>query len=143
MGPVVHLATGATVTPLCRIANPKGDVYHGLKAGEDSFKGFGEAYFSTIVPGATKGWKRHNVMTMNLVVPVGTIEFHLRSEDGQLADSIQLGESRYARLTVPPGVWIAFSGIGDGLNLLLNLASIPHAPKEATNLPLEHFQLKV
>ena len=142
MDQVVRLATGAIVTPLRRIPNPKGDVYHGLKASEDSFKGFGEAYFSTVLPGVTKGWKRHNLMTLNLVVPVGTIEFHLRSNDGQLADRVRLGDERYARLTVPPGVWMAFSGIGDSLNLLLNVASIPHDPDEAVNVPLEHFPLQ-
>jgi dTDP-4-dehydrorhamnose 3,5-epimerase len=38
-------------------------------------------------------------------------------------------------------VWLAFSGIGETLNLLFNLASIPHDPDEAVNVPLEHFPL--
>lgn len=141
MDEVKHLAGGATVTPLRRITHPKGDVFHGLKANEDSFKGFGEAYFSTVHPGVTKGWKRHREMTLNLIVPAGTIEFHVRSEDGANGESIRLGEPCYARLTVPPGVWMAFTGIGDGLNLLLNVASIPHDPEEAVNVPLEQFPL--
>ncbi|WP_087691065.1 MULTISPECIES: dTDP-4-dehydrorhamnose 3,5-epimerase [unclassified Pandoraea] len=142
MDEVIQLASGAIVTPLKRIEHPKGDVLHGLKATDDTFRGFGEAYFSTVLPGITKGWKRHERMTLNLVVPVGTIEFHLRSLDGQIADSIRLGETRYARLTVPPGVWMAFTGIGASLNLLLNVASIPHDPTEAVNVPLEHFSLE-
>lgn len=141
MDEVVQLSCGAVVTPLRRITNPKGDVYHGLKSGEASFKGFGEAYFSTVLFGITKGWKQHRVMTLNLVVPAGTIEFHMRSDDGRFADSVRLGDERYARLTVPPGVWIAFSGIGEGLNLLLNVASIPHDPDEAVNVPLEQFSI--
>ena len=141
MDAIVRLNTGATVTPLRRIAHPKGDVYHGLKADEESYKGFGEAYFSTVHPGITKGWKQHHRMTLNLIVPVGIIEFHLRSDDGSLSDRIQLGDQHYARLTVPPGVWVAFSGIGTALNLLLNVASIPHDPDEATNVSLEHFPL--
>lgn len=141
MDEVTLLASGAVVTPLRRIPTPKGDVYHGLKADEDSFKGFGEAYFSTVLPGATKGWKRHREMTLNLVVPVGTIEFHLRSDDGAVSESVRLGDKRYARLTVPPGVWMAFSGVSPGLNLLLNVASIPHDPDEAVTAPLERFPL--
>jgi dTDP-4-dehydrorhamnose 3,5-epimerase len=141
MDEVVRLATGAIVTPVRRIANSKGDVYHGLKSTDDAYQGFGEAYFSAVHQGATKGWKRHNMMTLNLVVPVGTIEFHLRSDDGALAESIQLGERHYARLTVPPGVWMAFSGIDAPLNLLLNVASIPHDPTESVSVPLEHFPL--
>ena len=142
MDAVVRLATGAIVTPLRRIESPKGDVYHGLKATEDTFRGFGEAYFSVVHARVTKGWKRHNLMTLNLVVPVGIIEFQLRSDDGTVAESLQLGESRYARLSVPPGIWMAFTGVGEGLNLLLNIASIPHDPNEAVTLPLEHFPLR-
>ena len=141
MDEVTHLTCGAVVTQLRRINHPKGDVFHGLKAGEACFKGFGEAYFSSVHLGVTKGWKRHREMTLNLIVPAGSIEFHLRSEDGANSDSVCLGDARYARLTVPPGVWMAFSGIGEGLNLLLNIASIPHDPEEAVIAPLEQFPL--
>jgi dTDP-4-dehydrorhamnose 3,5-epimerase len=141
MDEVKYLSTGAVITPLRRITTPKGDVYHGLKASDDSFKGFGEAYFSVILHGMTKGWKYHREMTLNLVVPVGTIEFHLRSQDGKLTESLKIGDACYARLTVPPGVWMAFSGIGKANNLLLNVASIPHDPEEAVTAPLEQFPL--
>ena len=33
-------------------------------------------------------------------------------------------------LTVPPLVWIGFQGLEQGMNLLLNIASIPHDPNE-------------
>lgn len=141
MDKVTCLTCGAIITPLRRITNPKGDVYHGLKACENSFKGFGEAYFSTVLAGVTKGWKLHRVMTLNLVVPVGSIDFYLRSEYGEIVESINLSERRYARLTVPPGVWMAFTGIDSGLNLLLNIASIQHDPDEAITAPLEQFPL--
>jgi dTDP-4-dehydrorhamnose 3,5-epimerase len=141
MDKVKRLACGATITPLRRILNPKGDVFHGLKVSEDSFKGFGEAYFSSVHSGVIKGWKRHREMTLNLIVPTGTIEFYLYSGDGSNGESVCLGDSRYARLTVPPGIWMAFQGIGEGLNLLLNVANIPHDPDEAVNVPLEQLPL--
>jgi dTDP-4-dehydrorhamnose 3,5-epimerase len=141
MGEVIVLKCGAVVTTLSRISNPKGDIYHGLKSCEDSFKGFGEAYFSNVLPGVTKGWKQHSAMTLNLIVPVGTIEFFLRSGFDSLCESVRLGEQNYARLTVPPNVWMAFKGIDDGMNLLLNVASIQHDPNEAIAAPLEQFPL--
>jgi dTDP-4-dehydrorhamnose 3,5-epimerase len=141
MDKINFLACGAIITPLRRIANSKGDVFHGIKASEDSFKGFGEAYFSTVLSGVTKGWKLHRVMTMNLIVPVGSIEFYLRSENGVNIESIKLGNINYARLTVPPCVWVAFKGIDLGLNLLLNIASNEHDPDEAINTPLELFPI--
>ncbi|MDP8916382.1 MAG: dTDP-4-dehydrorhamnose 3,5-epimerase, partial [Pseudomonadota bacterium] len=44
---------------------------------------------------------------------------------------------RYGRLTIPPGLWMAFGGVGGGLNLLLNLASIEHDPAEADSRPID------
>jgi dTDP-4-dehydrorhamnose 3,5-epimerase len=130
---------GVLFTPLRRIPTPGGDVRHGLKASDASFAGFGEAYFSSVEGGAVKGWKRHTRMTLNLVVPVGEVRFLVCSDSGERR-AYQLSPDRaegYGRLTVPPGLWMAFGGVGGGLNLLLNVASIEHDPAEAESRPLD------
>ena len=66
---------GVMFTPLSIIDTKGGDVLHAMKSGDPGFNGFGESYFSTIIPGAIKGWKLHNEMVLNLVVPVGCIRF--------------------------------------------------------------------
>jgi dTDP-4-dehydrorhamnose 3,5-epimerase len=142
MDEVIKLSTGATIATLQRIYTPKGNVYHGLKVTDVGFNGFGEAYFSEVLPGVTKGWKCHKLMTINLVVPVGAIQFYLRSNNGQLSDSVCLGVECYKRLTVPPGVWVAFRGVGSKLNLLLNVANIPHDPNESISMPLDCYPLE-
>lgn len=48
----------------------------------------------------------------------------------------------YRRITIPPGVWMAFIGIGQGKNVLLNVANIPHDPKEQVNIPVEESDIK-
>lgn len=143
-GPARELALdGVGITPLRRIATPGGDVLHALKAGDPGYASFGEAYFSTVNPGAIKGWKRHRSMMMNLVVPAGAVRFVLfddRPEKPQRFMKVDLSPNSadsYARLTVPPGIWMAFTGTGPGLNLVLNLASIPHDPAEADSKPLD------
>jgi dTDP-4-dehydrorhamnose 3,5-epimerase len=131
------------LTPLRRIPVPRGDVFHAIKASAPGFAGFGEAYFTTVDRGAIKGWKRHSEMTMNLIVPSGAVEFVLF--DGKPGGegsfrSVTLSpasDDSYQRLTVPPGLWMAFAGRGEGLNLVLNFASIEHRPEEAENRPLE------
>jgi len=131
---------GVLLTPLKIIEGSSGNVWHGLKNDESSFAGFGEAYFSGVLQHAVKGWKRHRVMILNIVVPVGVIHFVLfdgRENSisyGQFQEII-LSQQNYQRLTVPPGVWMAFKGMDDQ-NLLLNIASIKHDPSEAENLPL-------
>lgn len=135
----VNTAPAPYLTPLKRITTPKGDVLHALKAGEASFQGFGEAYLTCILPGETKGWKKHQRMTLNLVVTVGNVRFYVRSVDGELVKHFDIGERNYARLTVPPGYWVAFENQGSAMAMILNVASIEHDPAEADNVPLETF----
>ena len=66
---------GVMLTPLKQIQNPKGDIFHALKESDAGFSGFGEAYFSSVGFGEVKGWKKHIKMTLNLIVPVGEVEF--------------------------------------------------------------------
>jgi dTDP-4-dehydrorhamnose 3,5-epimerase len=130
-------------TPLRRIPTPKGEVRHGLRADEPAFAGFGEVYFSEILPGEMKGWKRHRVMTMNLIVVSGTVRFHLHETDATRQSYLLSAETDadYARLTVPPGWWMAFEGLGRGTNLIMNLASHIHDPTEAENLDISAFKI--
>jgi len=138
------MITGLVLTPLKRIENPKGDIFHVLKCSESNFSQFGEAYFSTVHSNDIKGWKKHTKMILNLVVPVGAVKFVVyddreNSESyGKFHEEI-LSVDNYCRLTVPPGVWVAFKGLGVGSNLLLNIASIEHDPLEAMSVSLEHF----
>ena len=135
---------GITITPLKQIKTQKGDVFHALKASEESFSNFGEAYFSFVNKNAIKGWKKHSLMRLNLIVPVGSIRFvffddRSESKTKGIFKSIVLGpEKNYCRLTVNPGVWMAFRGLED-LNCLLNIASIPHDPNEAINVDLNEI----
>ena len=129
------------LTPLKRIGTPKGDVLHGIKSADAGFDGFGEAYFSQVYAGETKGWKRHFRMTLNLVCCVGAIQVVVRDDAGVVlrADLSPDHPDLYQRLTVPPGYWVAFRGAGEGTSMLLNVASIPHDPEESETRPLDAF----
>ena len=48
---------------------------HVLKSSDRGFEKFGEAYFSCINSCAVKAWKKHTLMTLNLVVPIGKVKF--------------------------------------------------------------------
>lgn len=133
------LLAGVQLVPLRRIELPAGAVMHGMKASEPAFQGFGEAYFTSVGRGQIKAWKRHRQMVSNLIVPVGEIRLKLFDERidsptrGRMLDTV-LGPDNYQRLTVPPGLWFGFEGLGEGLNLMLNLASIEHDPNESETL---------
>ncbi len=128
------------LSPLKQIANPKGDIYHALKKSDEEFNGFGEAYFTSVNFGEIKGWKKHTKMILNLIVPVGAVQFVVFDDETGEFNDITLSQSNYQRLTVPSGLWVAFKGVSSGLNLVLNIASIEHDPIEAKNCPLDEIQ---
>ena len=130
---------GLILTPLKQIHHPKGDIFHAMKKSDVGFDGFGEAYFSTVKKGDIKGWKKHTKMTLNLVVPVGEIEFVVYDENKKEFFAVKISKNNYQRLTVKAGVWMAFQGVGE-YNMLLNLASVEHDPSEAVNIDLNDIR---
>ncbi len=130
---------GVILTPLKQIYHPKGDIFHAMKKSDIGFDGFGEAYFSTINQNDIKGWKKHTKMTLNIVVPVGNIEFVVYDENSKEFFSTKLSHNNYQRLTLKAGLWMAFKGL-DKYNMLLNLASIEHDQNEAINIGIEEIK---
>jgi len=128
---------GVDIYSLKHISVPKGDIYHALKSSDQGYKGFGEAYFSKIQPGAIKGWKRHNRLTLNLIVPVGAIKFVIYDDRensntfGEFKELILSPEGEYNRLTIAPGLWMAFAGVSMSDSMLLDIINETHDPNEA------------
>ena len=129
---------GVILTPLSKIDTPKGSILHVMKKKDVGFNGFGEAYFSSIEKGCIKGWKKHTNMTLNIVVPVGVIKFVIFNELESKLFSVTLSQANYQRLTIKPGLFMAFEGIGES-NMLLNIANIEHDPDESINLDLDEI----
>lgn len=126
---------GVVVTPLKQIVDERGKVMHMLRADAPGFRGFGEIYFSTVHPGAIKGWHIHKKMTLNYAVPHGLIKFVLYDDragsatHGELQE-LFLGPDNYCLVTVPPLVWNGFKGVGAEPAIVANCASIAHDPDE-------------
>jgi len=136
---------GLILTPLKIIENPKGDIYHGVKKNDTGFLNFGEAYFSAVNPGAVKGWNKHTKMTLNLIVPEGAVAFVIyddrdNSKTKNRFYKIVLSLENYYRLTVPPGLWLAFKGKGKGKNLILNVSDFEHDPDELEKANLDSIE---
>ena len=135
---------GVIVSPLKVVDVLGGNVLHAMKASDEEYKGFGEAYFSMIEKGIIKGWKRHKEMTLNLIVPIGAIRFVLfDSRDNSVTTGkyfeVDLSLEHYNRLTIPPMVWMGFQGLEEGFSLLLNIANIPHSQSEVEQKELDEI----
>jgi dTDP-4-dehydrorhamnose 3,5-epimerase len=133
------MLSNIVVTPLKHIKVEGGDVLHALKNSDSSFNGFGEAYFSWITNGSVKAWKCHTKMTMNIIVPVGKVRFVFHLEGTKEFRVEEIGDNRYIRLTIPPGIWFGFQGISSRQSLVLNIANILHNPNEIKRLNLSEI----
>ncbi|MEI8120599.1 MAG: dTDP-4-dehydrorhamnose 3,5-epimerase family protein [bacterium] len=126
---------GVVISPLKRIPDERGSVMHILKASDSACRDFGEVYCSTIYPGVVKGWHLHKVMTLNYVVIRGTIKFVLydvraKSPTQGEVQEISMGDRNYVRVTVPPGVWNGFQGVGTEEAYVINVTDMSHDPSE-------------
>ncbi|MES2588751.1 MAG: dTDP-4-dehydrorhamnose 3,5-epimerase family protein [Bacteroidota bacterium] len=143
MGEYVNQIDGVVLTPLKIIPNPKGDILHALKQSDSSFNEFGEVYFSFIHRDEIKGWKKHTKMTLNIVVPIGEIQFFVyddreQSETKGKMFNVKLSKNNYQRLSLSPGLWMAFKGL-ESDNMLMNFADIEHDSEESINAELTAF----
>jgi len=133
---------GVIITTLRQISDERGTVLHMLRCDEPGFTRFGECYFSEILPGVIKAWKRHREQTQVLAVPVGRIRMVIfdnrqaSTTRGQV-QVLELGRAdAYLRLTIPPGLWYGFTCISNTPALLVNCADMPHDPTDSEVRPV-------
>jgi len=136
---------GVTLTNLKHIKTPKGDIFGALKKTDNGFIDFGEAYFSRITPNNIKGWKKHMTTTLNLVVVHGIVKFIIYDDRPK---SVTFGEFKViklspkdnnSRLTISPGLWLAFVGISKHESIVLNIIDEEHNPHEAETKELHEI----
>ena len=127
------------ITPLRRIPDERGAIFHMLREDDPAFERFGEIYFSLVYPGVIKGWHRHRRMTLNYAVPLGMVKLvchdtREQSPSRGVTQEIHLGELNYALVTIPPLIWNGFKGEGVRAALVANCATLPHDPEEIERL---------
>ncbi len=136
MSPSIH---DLRVTPLRRIPDERGAIFHMLREDDPGFERFGEIYFSLVYPGVVKGWHIHKRMTLNYAVPVGMVKLVCYDDrDGSpthgAVQELHIGELNYALVTIPPMIWNGFKGEGDKPAVLANCSTLPHDPEEIERL---------
>ena len=136
---------GVLVLPLKIVGDERGNVMHVLRADAPHFQQFGEAYFSTIHAGVTKGWKLHKQSTSNMVVSVGRVRFVLHDvREGsptrwQFQEIVLDVGDDYCLLVIPPGVAYAWRNAEQVSAMVLNCASVPWSVEECLAIPMEAY----
>ena len=132
---------GVVIQPLKQMVDERGAVLHMLRCDSPLFTRFGEIYFSLVLPGVVKAWKRHQRMTQHFSVPMGKIRLVLYDDRAGGASRGRLEEhtlgrpDHYALIRIPPLVWYGFQGMADQPCLVANCTDLIHDPAEVENLP--------
>mgnify|MGYP003961163449 FL=1 len=134
--PKVSKIEGVKIVSLAQISDERGSVLHMIRK-EGPLCEFGEVYFSEVLPGKIKAWKRHKQMTQNFAVPLGQIKLafyddreHSRSK-GKIETLVLGRPDNYYLVQVPPFLWYGFQGIGSTPSILANCADMVHEPEES------------
>lgn len=135
---------GALFLPLRVIDTDGGPVLHMLRHGSPLLPhfphGFGELYFSEVIPGAIKAWKLHHQQTQHFAVPMGQLKvvlFDNRPHSptrGEVREIILGRPEHYGLLRIPVEVTYGFTALGHSPALICNCADIPHDPAESERL---------
>ncbi len=134
---------GVTTTELREIADQRGSVLHMMRSDTRDFVRFGECYFSEIVPGAIKAWKRHAAQTQHIAVPVGRIRLVIydereTSQTNGVVQVFELGRpDAYLRVRIPPGLWYGFACLESRPALIANCTDIPHDSADSVVRPID------
>lgn len=131
---------GVIITPKRKIFDDRGGVYHMLRNDEPVFSAFGEIYFSEIYAGVVKAWHLHRSMTLNYLLVRGAIRLALFDdrEGSKTRGHVQelvLRLEDPKLVTIPPGIWNGFKGLGHEASLVANCASEPHSKEEISYAP--------
>lgn len=137
---IATVIKGVFVQPLQIQPTPAGPVLHMLRADYALMPafpdGFGEIYFSEILPGRIKAWKKHKLQTQLFAVPAGLIRLVIYDDrpqspsSGEILEIISGRPDNYALVRIPPLVWYGFSCLSATPALICNCADLPHSPDE-------------
>ena len=131
---------GVVILPLKIITDERGSVLHMLKSHEPLFDKFGEIYFSEILSGAVKAWKKNKKLSQNLTVPVGMVNLAIYDDRrnsrtrGNIFDCLLGRPDHYYLIHIPPLLWYGFQGLGNTPSLVANCTNLSHDHSESEKI---------
>jgi dTDP-4-dehydrorhamnose 3,5-epimerase len=138
---------GVQIQDLKQFIDDRGRVMHMLRSDNLLFSGFGEVYFSEILPGVIKAWKRHKRMTQHFAVPVGMVRLvvyddRAESSTRHQVEVFEIGAGNYQLIKIPPKLWYGFKCTSQVPALIANVTDIPHFGEESEAISPEALSIK-
>lgn len=131
---IAHI-DGVKTKNLRVIPDERGWLMEILRSDDDIFQQFGQVYLSTAYPGVVKGWHYHKKQTDNFTCICGMMKVVLYDarNDSKTKGTIMeffVGEKNPLLISVPPGVYHGFKGIGTDTAYFLSVPTLPYNYQE-------------
>lgn len=129
---------GVVIKPLKRLLDERGYLMEILRADDELFQKFGQAYISACFPGLVKAWHCHEYQYDHFCCVHGNLKVGLYDDRPDsatcgTADTVVIGVLNPALVRIPPYVWHGFMAVGPETAVVLNLPTEPYnadAPDE-------------
>jgi dTDP-4-dehydrorhamnose 3,5-epimerase len=122
---------GVKIKKLRVIPDERGWLMEILRADDELFERFGQAYLSAVYPDVVKGWHFHKVQRDNLCVIKGMAKLvlydgreHSPTKGGLL--ELFIGERNPLLVSIPPGVLHGMKGVGSEAAMFINIPTEPY-----------------
>jgi dTDP-4-dehydrorhamnose 3,5-epimerase len=130
------LVPGVKIRGFVDLKGEAGTVQHFLRADDtEFFRGFGEVYFSTILPGRAKGWHADTQKTSVISCVHGQIL--LVVEHQGLTHAVAMGDGQRRLVLIPPSVRYAWKNTASVTAILANCATHPYDPSTSRSWPID------
>lgn len=126
---------GVKIKNLRVIPDERGWLMEILRSDDEIFQQFGQVYITTAYPGVVKGWHYHKKQTDNFTCICGMMKVALYDarDDSRTKGTIMeffIGEKNPLLISVPPGVYHGFKGIGTDTAYFLSVPTLPYNYQE-------------
>ena len=116
---------GVNVKKLKVIPDERGRLMEILRCDDPVFRKFGQAYMTTVHPGAVKAWHYHKIQDDNMACVKGMLKLVLydNREDSATRGELQeffIGEHNPLLVQIPPEVYHGFKCIGTEEAIVIN-----------------------
>jgi len=113
------------------IPDERGWLMEILRCDDDIFEKFGQVYLTTAYPGVVKAWHYHRKQTDNFTCIHGMMKvvlYDAREESPTYREIMEIfaGEKNPVLISVPPGVYHGFKGIGPDTAYFLSIPTLPY-----------------
>lgn len=135
---------GVKIKKLKIIPDDRGKLMEIMRCDDEVFEKFGQAYFTTALPGVVKAWHYHKKQDDHFVCIAGKIRLGLydaregSKTKGEVNEFILSLEDPFL-VKIPKGIYHGFKCVAGAESMIINIPTMAFNPKEPDEYRIDAF----